>query len=146
MSVCEVFRVSIVYWLGGGRDSCNRRYLTLRASTKNSVPAGNNNKDPKTPKAYDQERSLCSQLGIQSLRSPLTPKITTAINPDKPTKLFYEIKFYSSNFLQFSLTYLPGSSPSLLSTTARYICHDVYCRNSTSKLKTSPLRPVSNIA
>lgn len=86
MSVCDVFRVSIVYWLGGGRDSCNRRYLTLLASTKNRVPAGKSIKDPKTPRAYDQERSLCSQFGIQSLLSPFTPKINTAIRPDKPKK------------------------------------------------------------
>lgn len=84
MSVCDGLTGSILYWLGGGWFSLSRLYLARLASTKNNIPAGKRNKDPKTPNAKDQERSLCSQCGIQSLLSPFAPKMSTAIKPKNP--------------------------------------------------------------
>lgn len=58
-----------------------------------------------TPRAKAQPRSLCSQLGIQSRPSPLAPKVTTDIIPEKPEKnnnIKVKIKLYdvSNNIFQ----------------------------------------------
>jgi len=76
----------VVYALilvGSKLNICRSRFISflysILLSAQNSIADIHSKNTPTTAKPKDHERKLWSWSGIQSLSSPLTPKIITAI-------------------------------------------------------------------